>query len=62
MRGLNWTTILAKAGIPDSPGRTEAADATRQHFAAQRQAEQQDRQAKLQAAAANPPSRKSSRR
>ena len=27
---MNWTEILAKAGIPESPGRAEAIEAIRQ--------------------------------
>lgn len=35
---MDWSGILQAAGIPDSPGRQEAADATRDHVAQKRAA------------------------
>lgn len=35
---MDWTTILRNAGIPDSPGRQEAIEATAEHVALRRAA------------------------
>lgn len=54
MPELNWSDILAAAGIPDSPGRAEAAQATHASVAAKRQAAADAFKAK----AAQPPNQK----